>query len=63
MFKVLFSLVVALVLAVYEQAEAVFDLTGVTIDTAPIFALALIVITAIAAIWCIRKLVKLGNKS
>lgn len=34
-----------------------------TVDTDPVFTVAGIVVTAIGAIWCIRKVVKLGNHS
>lgn len=34
-----------------------------TVDTAPVFTVAGIVVTAIGAIWCIRKVIKLGNHS
>lgn len=35
----------------------------ITIDTAPVLAMAGIVITAIAAIWAVKKVIALGNKS
>lgn len=35
----------------------------VTVDTAPVITMAGIVITAIASIWAIKKVVSLGNKS
>ncbi|MDA8326553.1 MAG: hypothetical protein M0033_10090 [Nitrospiraceae bacterium] len=44
-------------------ANGTFSLTGVTIDTTPVFSMATIVITAIAAIWAIKKVIKLGNRS
>lgn len=34
-----------------------------TVDTAPVFTVAGIIVTAIGAIWCIRKVIKLGNRS
>ncbi|MDE2216559.1 MAG: hypothetical protein KGJ87_05265 [Planctomycetota bacterium] len=39
------------------------DLTGVTLDTTSVLALAGIVMVAIGSIWGIKKLVKLGNRS
>lgn len=34
-----------------------------TIDTAPVFTVAGLIVTAIGAIWCIKKVIKLGNRS
>ena len=34
-----------------------------TVDTAPVFTVAGIVVTAIGGIWCIKKVIKLGNHS
>jgi hypothetical protein len=36
---------------------------GVTVDTAPVFVIAGIVLTAIGGIWAIKKVVKLLNRS
>ena len=41
---------------VYAQS---LDLTGVAVDTAPVFSMALIVITGLAAIWAIWKTIGL----
>lgn len=49
--------------AVATTSNAALDLTGVTIDTAPVFSLATIIVTAIAGIWAIKKVIKLGNRS
>lgn len=35
----------------------------ITIDTAPVLAMAGIVIGAIASIWAVKKVISLGNKS
>lgn len=35
----------------------------VTVDTAPVFTVAGIVITALGAIWAVRKVIKLVNRS
>jgi hypothetical protein len=35
------------------------DLTGVAVDTAPVFTIAVIVITGLAAIWAIHKVIGL----
>ncbi len=35
------------------------DLTGVAVDTAPVFSMALIVITGLAAIWAIWKTISI----
>lgn len=42
---------------------AALDLTDVEVDTTPVFALATIVVVAIAGIWGIKKVIKLGNRS
>lgn len=39
------------------------DFTGITIATADVFTAAGLVFTAIASIWAIKKVIKLGNKS
>lgn len=39
------------------------DLSTLTIDLTTYFAFAVIVVTAIAAVWPVRKTVKLGNRS
>jgi len=56
--------VVALLVGLASSAFATgLDLTGISVDTGPVFSMALVVITAIAAIWAIKKVIKLGNKS
>jgi hypothetical protein len=44
---------------VTRPAHAALDLTGVAVDTAPVFAIGLIVITGLAAIWAINKTISL----
>ncbi len=63
--KMLLVLVFALsfVLGASVAFATGLDLTGVVIDTTPVFSMATIVITAIAAIWAIKKVIKLGNRS
>ena len=62
--KYLGLMVAALVVAFSGVANAAgLELTGVTLDTAAYFAAALLVFTALAAIWPVHKLVKLFNKS
>lgn len=39
------------------------DFTGVTIDVADYFTAAGLVFGAIAAIWAVKKVIKLGNRS
>lgn len=39
------------------------DLTGVVLDIAPVLSVAGIVVTAIAGIWGIKKVIKLLNRS
>lgn len=58
------SLMLALVLALYaSSAWATAFTDGVTVDTAPVFVVAGIVLTAIGGIWGIKKVVKLLNRS
>jgi hypothetical protein len=45
--------------SVCSTAYAQLDLTGVAVDTAPVFTIAVIVITALAAIWAISKTIGL----
>ena len=42
-----------------KVAHAALDLTGVAVDTVPVFSMALIVITGLAAIWAIWKTISL----
>lgn len=49
--------------AVLNSAHAAMDFTNVVVSTADVFTFAGIVLVASAAIWPIRKLVKLSNKS
>lgn len=56
-------LMLVAVLIVALPCYAALDLAGVTVDTAPVFDLALIIVTAIAGIWGIKKVIKLGNRS
>jgi len=44
-------------------AAGSLDLSSVTIDTTPIFQLAGAIVAAIASIWAIKKVIKLGNRS
>ena len=48
---------------VTEVAQAGVDFTDVTISTADIFTFAGIIMAAIGAIWGIKKLIGMGNKS
>jgi hypothetical protein len=56
---------VAMIILSYSKTALATGLvlTDVTVDVEPVFAMALIVITAIAAIWAIKKVIKLGNRS
>lgn len=58
-----FVLFVALMVVGVQAQAAGLELTGVTLDTAAYFAGAIIVFTALAAIWPVHKIVKLLNKS
>jgi len=46
-----------------SPAFAALDVTDVTVDTAPVFALAVTILTALGSIWVIRKAIKTVNKS
>ncbi|OFW55153.1 MAG: hypothetical protein A2163_09640 [Actinobacteria bacterium RBG_13_35_12] len=61
----LLMVIVALCIVLVNSAYATFaeSIALLEVDTDPYFALALIVITAIAAIWGVKKLIKLGNRS
>ncbi len=48
---------------VTEVVQAGVDFTDVTISTADIFTFAGIILAAIGAIWGIKKLIGMGNKS
>lgn len=51
------------VLLVATNAHAVLDVSGVALDTAPIFTVAALVFTALGSMWAIRKVIKTINKS
>lgn len=58
--------VVAAVVAVVggvAPSHAALDLTGVTVDTAPVFSLASLLLVAMGGIWAIKKVIKLMNRS
>lgn len=57
------AVVVAAVVSTVKPAAAVLDLSGVTFDTAPIEAYALVIIGALAVMWVIRKAIKTTNRS
>lgn len=61
--RLFWSLVILLVPLSVSAYAAGLDLSGVSVDTTPVFSLALIVITAIAGIWAIKKVIRLGNRS
>lgn len=62
------SMVLVLMLAVLltyvgsAMATASFA-DGVTVDTAPVYALAAIVLVGLGGIWAVRKCIKLMNRS
>ena len=55
----LLMFLVLAMLCVSNSAFAQLDLTTVTVDTAPVFTIAVIVITGLAAIWAIHKVIGL----
>jgi prophage maintenance system killer protein len=61
--KGLLTLLVFLSLVGQAFAVSALDLSTVTVDTAPVFVLAVTIITALAAVWVIRKAIKLTNRS
>ena len=60
--KGLLAALVAVMGAVNASAAAL-DLATVTVDTAPVFTLAITILTALAAMWVIRKAIKLSTHS
>ena len=61
---IVFLLCMSLVnVVVMAQGTSTVNLDDVTLDTASVLALASIVLTAIGAIWGIKKLIKLANRS
>ncbi len=59
------AIVVFFFIAMLFVCDSVFavshslDLTGVSVDTAPVFTIAVIVITGLAALWAIHKVIGL----
>lgn len=51
--------VVSVTVSVCSSAFAQLDLTGVAVDTAPVFTIAVIVISALAGLWAIYKVIGL----
>jgi len=54
---------VAVVVCVSDYACAALDLSAVVIDTSQVLVLAGIIVTAIAGIWAVKKVIKLANRS
>ena len=52
-----------LCMATIKSAFAALDVSATSIDNEQVFILTAIVIAALAAIWPIRKLIKLANRS
>lgn len=44
-------------------ADGGLDVSGVALDTAPVFTVAALVFTALGSLWAIRKVIKTINKS
>lgn len=63
MFKLKALVVMTVAMCTTVPAYAAIDLTGVTLDIAPVESMIGIVLTAIAGIWAGKKLISLGNKS
>lgn len=61
-----FAFVVTLVTgatAFAQTGTGTVDLSGVSVDTASVLELAAIILVAIGAIWGVKKLIKLANRS
>ncbi len=52
-----------LVMATNTMAAPWIDVSSVSVDTDPVAALGLTVLTALAAMWVLRKLIKTTNRS
>lgn len=63
LFVVTAMLVGAASSASYAAGSGTVDLAGVSVDTASVLELAAIILVAIGAIWGIKKLIKLANRS
>ena len=50
-------------IALAAPAFATTFVDSVTVDTAPVMALATVIVTALAGVWGIRKVIKLVNRS
>ena len=53
----------AVVVSTAKSALAALDVSTIAIDNEQVFVLTAIVVAALAAIWPIRKLIKLANRS
>lgn len=59
-----FNYVLALAfILIATNAHAVLDVSGVELDTTPVFTVAALVFTALGSMWAIRKVIKTINKS
>lgn len=58
-----FVVVFGICFSVFAQATGTVNLDNVTLDTASVLNLAAIILAAIGAIWGIKKLIKLANRS
>jgi hypothetical protein len=66
MFKRIAGVLGALVAVLYAGAAYAtpwIDVSSIDVDTAPVATLGLTIITALAAMWVLRKLIKTTNKS
>ena len=61
-FKKLLGVVALGALAATGAANAALG-DGFTVDTAPVITVAGVILTAIGAIWAVKKVIALGNKS
>jgi hypothetical protein len=62
MFKRLVVLSLLAVVALVGSVQAA-DFGTITVDTAPVFLAATTIVTALAGVWAIRKVIKTINKS
>jgi hypothetical protein len=62
MFKNMVAAVLLALVALVGVANAA-DFGTITVDTAPVFLAATTIVTALAGVWAIRKVIKTINKS
>ena len=59
----MFVAVLSLISAGLAHATPWIDVSSIDVETGPVATLALTILGALAAIWVVRKLIKLSNRS